>query len=322
MTQINGTQIKDAAITQTKLSLVDGAAATDAVTVRQLYAFLAGRAIKFPVRVATVAAGDVPFSSYNSGTGTITTTATVTAIDGVTLAVGDRVLLKNYTSTNAPYNGIYTVTSLTGTTQFTRAADASTSQSSPASYTDVVVGMLVGVDDGTANAGNEYTLAPPTPGAAPNVTLGTSALNFTKVGGATTSYAGGNGISVAGTTITAVGDGTNAVAVGAAGIQVKVKASGGTLIDSTNGLYVDSAAATGFLKYSNYVMGEVPTGTVNGSNTAFHVNGGAAVVAVEVFLNGQRQTAGGDYTLTAASGLLTFSTAPASGDGLICNYTK
>lgn len=65
------------------------------------------------------------------------------------------------------------------------------------------------------------------------------------------------------------------------------------------------------------------TGAVNGSNTAFTVNGGKYVAgSLSVFKNGVLQPLGDAVTeTTPASGIFTFITAPTSGDQIIAKYT-
>ncbi|MGO0058661.1 hypothetical protein ACTID9_01105 [Brevibacillus fluminis] len=100
----------------------------------------------------------------------VATTANITlsgtqTIDGVAVAIGDRVLVKNQTT--ASQNGIYVV----ATGAWTRAADADTSAK-------VTTGLTVYVEQGTANAQSRWTLA--TTG---TITLGTTALSFILTGG-------------------------------------------------------------------------------------------------------------------------------------------
>jgi hypothetical protein len=58
-------------------------------------------------------------------------------------------------------------------------------------------------------------------------------------------------------------------------------------------------------------LGQVPSGTINGTNTVFTISGGTPVLAM-VFLNGIYQTPGGfDYTLSGST--ITFNTAPSVG---------
>jgi hypothetical protein len=105
----------------------------------------ASLAIKVPVRVATTA--------------NITLTGLQT-IDGIALAAGDRVLVKNQTSN--PDNGIYNA----AVGAWTRAVDADASN-------EFADGCVVNVRQGTLNAGKRYQLSISTP-----FTLGTSAQTW------------------------------------------------------------------------------------------------------------------------------------------------
>lgn len=86
--------------------------------------------IKIPVRVATTVNGALATAYENGDT-----------VDGVTLATGDRILIKDQTT--ASENGLYTVNA-TGAP--TRALDFD------ANDQDVILGALVAVLEGTANA--------------------------------------------------------------------------------------------------------------------------------------------------------------------------
>lgn len=62
---------------------------------------------------------------------------------------------------------------------------------------------------------------------------------------------------------------------------------------------------------------EVPTGTKNGSNTVFHFLHDPTKIFF-LFLNGQYQVSGTDYT--RSSEVVTMTTAPLSTDILVANY--
>jgi hypothetical protein len=120
-------------------------------------------------RCATTAA--LPAGTYANGTlgvgATFTATATGAwaAIDGVTLALGDRLLVKNQAA--GAQNGIYTVTTLgaAGVAMvLTRAIDADTSAKA--------ADMKVLVDTGTLNADTEWLCSATAP------TMGTTVLPF------------------------------------------------------------------------------------------------------------------------------------------------
>ncbi len=64
-----------------------------------------------------------------------------------------------------------------------------------------------------------------------------------------------------------------------------------------------------------------PTGTINGSNTAFTLSPTPAAAGnVVCYLNGvmQQQGAGNDYTISGAT--ITYLTAPATGAKLVCTW--
>uniref|UniRef100_UPI003F4943F7 hypothetical protein n=1 Tax=Streptosporangium sp. CA-235898 TaxID=3240073 RepID=UPI003F4943F7 len=99
-----------------------------------------------------------------ASTANVSVSTAPSTIDGVTLASGNRVLLKNQTA--AAENGLY-VFSAAGAA-LTRAADADAG-------TEVTPGLWVTVEEGTANADTAWWLT--TDG---TITVGTTALTFTE----------------------------------------------------------------------------------------------------------------------------------------------
>ena len=135
-----------------------------------------------------------------ASTANVTVSGPGTAIDGVTLSSGDRVLLKNQSSGSE--NGIYIFNG--SGSAMTRATDADSS-------TEVTAGMFVFVEEGTVNADNGFVLT--TDG---SITVGSTALTFTQFSGAGQIVAGdaltksGNTLNVAvGNTIQTTGDALN-----------------------------------------------------------------------------------------------------------------
>ena len=112
--------------------------------------------IKIPVRVATTAAGTLSTDFENGD-----------SVDGVTLATGDRILIKNQST--ASENGIYVVAA-TGSP--TRALDFD------ANDADVIIGAIVTVVEGTNNA---QTIWQHTSG----TDVGTDNIVWSQVGGGT-----------------------------------------------------------------------------------------------------------------------------------------
>lgn len=112
--------------------------------------------IKDSVRVASTANIDIANDLENGDT-----------LDGVTLATGDRVLLKNQST--ASENGIYVVVA---------SGAASRSEDANASA-EVTSGMFVWVEEGTANADQGYVLT-----TNDTINLNTTSLTFTQFSGA------------------------------------------------------------------------------------------------------------------------------------------
>jgi hypothetical protein len=115
-------------------------------------AALAGLSWKQAVRVATTAAGTLASSFENGDT-----------VDGVTLATGDRILIKNQAT--ASENGIYLV-NVSGAP--TRASDANAAAE--------LVNASVYVSEGTTNADTQWTCTTNAP-----ITLGTTSLAWAQL---------------------------------------------------------------------------------------------------------------------------------------------
>ena len=146
-----------------------------------------GLSVKTPVKVATT--GNLT-ATYNNGAGTLTgTTNFALSVDGVTVSVNDRILVKDQTT--AAQNGFYKVTATgSGSAAFvlTRTPDADAAS-------ELVAGAFAFVEEGTANADNGYVLS--TDGA---VTLGTTAINFEQFSGAG-QISAGDGLSKTGNSL-------------------------------------------------------------------------------------------------------------------------
>lgn len=156
-TQIRTAQIQDGAITNLKQNFGTPAAAGDAVILSYLQSYVASAVgesnLKDAVRVATTVAGTLASSFVNAS-----------VVDGITLATGDRILIKNQAS--GQENGIYTVNA-TGAP--TRATDADTASK--------IADAVVYVSVGTVNADTGWKLVTDA------ITLGTTPLVFTTLSG-------------------------------------------------------------------------------------------------------------------------------------------
>lgn len=145
-------------------NLADGVAATDAVTLQQMQAFLRGLDWKASVRAASTANVTVASALING-----------LSMDGVSLVTGDRVLLKNQTT--ASENGIYVVV-----------ASGAASRATDASTTTLSANASVFVEEGTTQADTQWVLTTNAP-----ITVGTTSLAWAQFGGGSTYTAGTNG---------------------------------------------------------------------------------------------------------------------------------
>lgn len=139
-------------------SLADPTAAQDAVTKQYVDGLVAGLAWKDEVRAASTGNVAVASGLVNAA-----------VLDGVTLATGDRVLLKNQTA--GAENGIYVVVASGAAS---RATDADSAAEIQQASTFVM--------EGTTNADTAWTNSTNAP-----ITLGTTALTFVKFAGGATS---------------------------------------------------------------------------------------------------------------------------------------
>jgi hypothetical protein len=74
----------------------------------------------------------------------------------------------------------------------------------------------------------------------------------------------------------------------------------------------EMAALDTTMMTSHYIVGEKPSGSVNGTNKVFTVAHAPLTGKDQVYLNGILQTRGSDYTISSST--ITFTTAPATGD--------
>lgn len=166
-------------LNQRIINVGDPSGAADAASKQYVDNRVAGLAWKAPVRVATTANGALA-TAYENGD----------SVDGVTLATGDRILIKDQTTGSE--NGIYTVNASGAPT---RATDADS--------TAELESATVYVIAGTANADKAFTQTANAP------TVGTTALVWAQVGGGT-AYTAGSGLTLSGSTFN-VGQGTGIV---------------------------------------------------------------------------------------------------------------
>jgi hypothetical protein len=167
--------------------------------------------------VDSVAQGLDTKASVVAATTTNGTLATAFAngqvIDGVTLATGNRILIKNQTDATA--NGIYTVNASGAPT---RSTDMNDGSEFPSAYTFVEQGTING-DTGWVCTNN------------PPVTLGSTNIVFAQFSGAGT-YTGSNGVLLTGSNFTFAPRSGFGLQTGSSGAEIKLATTSGLNLSS------------------------------------------------------------------------------------------
>ena len=209
--------------------------------------------------VDSIAQGLDPKASVVAATTTNGTLATAFAngevVDGVTLATGNRILIKNQTDQTA--NGIYTVNASGAPT---RSTDMDNGSEFP--------GAFVFVEQGTVNADTGWTCTNNAP-----VTLGSTNITWTQFSGAGT-YTANNGVVLNGSVFSFAPRAGYGLQTGASGAEVKLATTSGLNLSSdlavgagngitvlTNTVAIDSAV----------VVSKYNTSIGDGSATSYTV---------------------------------------------------
>lgn len=232
---------------QRQINLADPINPQDSATKNYVDSVATGLDVKGSVRAASTANVTVTYTATGGTAGRGQITVAPNTLDGVTLANGNRVLLKNQTT--AAQNGIWVVTTAgTGATGvWDRASDFDTDA-------EVTDGAFTFIEEGTqAASGWILTTANPiTIGGASGTGLAWSQFN------GSSSYLAGNGLNLTGNTLSAVGT-ANRISVSGTGIDIASNYVGQTSITT---------------------LGTIGTGTWQGTAIGVAYGGTGATTAV------------------------------------------
>lgn len=246
------------------LSMAGTPAATDAVNVNYVQSVLQGLSPKASVKAATTVA--LPANTYSNGTAGVGATLTATSpgvlvVDGYTVQLNDRILVKN--EATAANNGIYFVSTL-GTVSvayvLTRTLDADSSTSTPPSVESGIWTFVEATSTTLFNQG--WMLNTPDP-----ITMGTTALNWGQFY-AQGEYIFGNGLTQS-------------------GVNVSVNLASNVAL-----AFSGSAIAW---QFDNSTIG------VNGSNQAFVKNAGITATQINTNVFDQSTITGGAGTAASVA---------------------
>ena len=271
-------------------NLADPQNAQDAATKNYVDAVKTGLDVKQSVRVATTASGTLA-TAFADGS----------EVDGVTLATGDRVLVKN--QTDAAENGIYVVNASGAPT---RAADANSSA-------EVTAGMFTFVSEGTANADSGWVLT-----TNDVITLGTTGLVFAQFSGAGQVTAG-DGLTKSGNTVNVGTASSSRIVVNADSLDLaevtRTDTSGTSGVNFVQSLTTDSyGRVTGSVAADVQDASTSAKGIASFSSSTFSVASGAVEIKSGGVSNSQLDNS--EITVTQGTGV-TVSGSPVSLGGSV-----
>jgi hypothetical protein len=243
--------------------------ANDASSKSYVDATANGLDVKTSVRAATTAAGTLASSFENGDT-----------LDGVTLATGDRILIKDQASGSE--NGIYTV----------NASGAPTRATDFDGNSEVTAGAFSFVEEGTLNGDTGWVLS--TNGA---ITVDTTSIAFTQFSGAGLITAG-SGMTKTGNSLDVIGG--NGITANANDIAIDIAGSSalnfdGAALDVTIDLSDSTNDVTGTLAIASGGTGQTSFDDITAASSKITITGGAGTVI------------GGDATIDVAEANLTLS---------------
>ena len=228
--------------------------------------------------LASESGDTVTYDNGTSGVGaTLTLSTGISTLDGYTLVNGDRILVKDETTT--AHNGIYIRTSAT---VLTRATDFDT-------VAEVASGDFLFVTEGTVNGSNGYVQTETT------TTIGTSAILFEQFSGAGQITAG-NGLSKSGNILDVNVDGSS--------IEITADALNVKALGITNAMLAGSIATS---KLSNPVLYFTDESSTQGQVSLEGTLEFLAGEGINTVVSGSTITISGELASTSNVGVASFS---------------
>jgi len=308
--------------------------------VNKLYADSIASGLNFHSSCKYATAAALPAFTYANGVipATPGVGATITAnavgalsVDGSTPAVNDRVLVKNEITGNAPYNGVYVVTTVgNGSTAFvlTRATDYDTSGTAT---NEIAPGDFFLVTGGATNANTSWVQQTPLP-----IVVGTTSLVFIQFA-APVAYSAGTGLSLVGTVFNIANTAVVAGSYGDASTvpNYVVNAQGQLTSSTTTNIAISAsqvttgtlAVAQGGTNISAYAVGDIIYASTTGVLSKLSdiivgnalISGGVGVaptygkIGLTTHVDGTLSTANGgtNSTATATAGGISYGTGTA-----------
>lgn len=181
-----------------------------------------------------VVASTANFASTFSSNALTASAVGALSFDGVAVASGERVLIKDQTA--GLQNGIYTVTTVgNGSTAgvLTRATDMDP-------FTPITSNAYTFIEEGTANADKGFVLTTNGP-----ITLNTTALSFTQFNSSATSYTAGDGLALAGSAFSVDFTADKGLQFASNKLEIELNATAGALQADADGLAIKLDTVSG-----------------------------------------------------------------------------
>jgi hypothetical protein len=288
----------------------------------------------------------LPSFTYNNGVSGVGATITANAngvlvIDGHTFTTTDvtngvRILVKNETSGNAPYNGAYVITAPgSAITPFAmiRATDY---DSSGTGANEIDQGDFFYIASGTTNANTSWVQQTPLP-----IVVGTTALTFIQFGASGVTYSAGTGLSLVGTVFSITNTAVTAGSYGSASSvpTYTVNSQGQLTAASNTSIAIDASAVTsgtlavarGGTGLSSYAVGDLlyASGATTLASLAdvatgsVLVSGGVGVApAYSSTPSVSTVTATASKTASSTTGAFNYGTNGFSDTSVLANFTS